>query len=85
MWCYCMTERRKASILYGSSTPEVCGNLDDDVAEILDMVTAEDEEVLDEREVVILRDVDNDVAEEVVEVIGRMSKEEADEMGGTIV
>lgn len=61
------------------------GNLDDDVAEILDMVTAEDDtelDELDEREVVILRDVDDHIAQEVVEVIGAMSKEEADEMGG---
>lgn len=71
-------------MLYGSAAPEISGNLDDDVGEILDMCTADDEGTnsLDEREVIILRDVDDTVAKEVVEVIGNMSKEEADQMGG---
>lgn len=79
--CLRITDR-KAAILYGSSAPEVSGNVDDYVAEMLDMVTEEDAEALDEREVVILRDVDDSVAQEVVEVIGKMSKEEADQQGG---
>ena len=79
---YFDTDRKKASILYGSSAPELSGNLDDYVAEMLDMVAEDGQEVLDEKEVVILRDVDDTVAQEVVKVLGQMSKAEADEKGG---
>ena len=48
------------------------------------MVTEEDEE-MEEKEVVILKDVDDKVAEEVVEIIGKMTKEEADKQGGMCV
>ena len=47
------------------------------------MCTTEEEALdNDEREVIVLRDVDDDVAQEVVQVIGSMSREEADEKGG---
>ena len=77
------TARQRCQVLYGSVAPEISGNIDDDVGEILDMCTTE-EEALDngEREVIVLRDVDDDVAQEVVQVIGSMSREEADEKGG---
>ena len=70
--------------MYGSPAPDVSGNIDDYVAEIMDMVTEEDEE-MEEKEVVILKDVDDKVAEEVVEIIGKMTKEEADKQGGMCV
>ena len=77
------TARQRCQVLYGSVAPEISGNIDDDVGEILDMCTTEEEALdNDEREVIVLRDVDDDVAQEVVQVIGSMSREEADEKGG---
>lgn len=56
------------------------------MGEILDMCTADEEEdMLDEREVIVLRDVDDAVAQEVVSVIENMSKEEADSKGGKLL
>lgn len=72
--------------MYGSAAPESTGNLTDDVAEILDMVESQpqglSDEELEERDVIILRDVDENIAAEVVDVIGSMSQEEADGRGG---
>lgn len=80
---------KNATVMYGSATPESTGNLTDDVAEILDMVESEaqglSDDELEERDVIILRDVDESVASEVVDVIGNMSQEEADGKGGEIL
>lgn len=75
---------KNATVLYGCAEPDRAGNIDDDVAEILDLVEDDGlpDEALEEREVVILRDVDEKVAAEVVETINNMSQEEAESQGG---
>lgn len=91
----CVLAVKSARLLYGSCDPADSGNVEDDVAEILDLVDSEetpDSETpetaagagdLEEREVVILRDVDAEVADEVIRVIGSMSELEAQHQGGT--